>query len=169
MQLAANAVVLVLDPSLLPHSPDDLCGIRDRGGEHEADGASEMQCGLPQPILARQRGRLSWFGDEHQGSPNVGDWAVERRRDRFLEQTLAQPDAQLPGRDLAQVARFGRRRAQQELGHQGRSSLASGGFAHGPKAAVDFGHCQAWHLRGTALEQLQRRITHIRVTQVCPA
>ena len=92
MQLGADAVVLVLDPRLLPDAAHHLGGVGHRCGKHEPDRAANVERRLREAIFARQRGRFARLGDEHEGPPNVGDRSSEGGSDRLLEQSLAQSD-----------------------------------------------------------------------------
>ena len=93
MQLAANAVVLVLDPRLFANAPYDLGCVRDWRGQHEADGPSDPQSRIREATFTSQGGRLAGLGHEHEGAPHLGDGPVEGGRDRLFEQPFPQPDA----------------------------------------------------------------------------
>src|SRR5205085_6616900 len=106
VQLAANAVVFVLDPGLFANAPYYLRGVRDRGGQHEADGTSDPQSRICEAVIASQGRRLARLGHEHDRPSDLCHGSLEGGRNRLLEQPFPQPDAQLAGCDLAQVARL---------------------------------------------------------------
>ena len=106
VELGANAVVLVLDPCLVPDAPHDLGGIGNRSGEHEADRPAEVEGGLAQPAIASKDRRLADLAGQHVGPPHRRKVRVERRRDRLLQQALTQADAGLAGRDPPDEARL---------------------------------------------------------------
>ena len=63
----------------------------------------EAQVGRPEGIrLGQGRGRADVTG-EHPGPLDRVDRPVEGRCDRRLEESLAKPDAQIPGQDLDHV------------------------------------------------------------------
>ena len=59
----------------------------------------------PEPVLAREHGRLADVAGEHPRPLHVVERPLERLRDRRLEQPLAQADPQLAGQDLDDVLR----------------------------------------------------------------
>ena len=95
VELAADPVVLVLDPDLGPEAADDLGRILGRRGEHELERMEELQGCLVQLVVAREFGQPPDVADEHAGPLDVIERAVERLGDGRHDEPLAQPDTQV--------------------------------------------------------------------------
>jgi hypothetical protein len=167
VQLGADTVVLVLDPGLVTDAPHHLGGVRHRRGQHEADGAAKVQRGGPQRPGARQHGRLAGLAHQHVGATHVVQRSVESSRDRLLQQSLAQPDAQLPRGHAADESRLLGRGAREEPGHDLHAGLGARRVAHGAKGGADIGHAQPRRRAGSACQQVGRGIAEVGMTQVC--
>jgi hypothetical protein len=90
-----------------------------------------QRCALEPPLAREDRG-LADVAGEHPGALHLVQRAVERLRERGLDQALAQPDAKLAGDhadDAARGARIGpgeERRQQIGLARRSRGGLDGG-------------------------------------------
>ncbi len=166
VQLGADAVVLVLDPGLRADPPHHLLRVGDRGGEHAADRAAELQRSLGQPIIARQDGRRTRLAEQHAGAPHRLDRPVKGRGDRLLQQPLAQPDSQLARGDTAHETRLFRSGSVEQAGHLGHPHLGRGGLADGAPPRIQRRQGEALAMRLVSGQQLRGGVAQVGVAQV---
>ena len=118
MQLAADAVVLVLDPDRRAEAGHDLRRVLGRAGEHELERVEQRERGVLQPVVPGERGGPPDVAVEHPGPLHHVERTVERLGDRGLQETLAATDAELAGEDLHEVLGGEWRRPREQLGEQ---------------------------------------------------
>jgi len=119
MELAADPVVLVLDPDDRPEAGQDLGGVLGRRREHELQRMEQRQLGRFETILAGEDGCLADVAGQHACPLDGVQWTIERFRDRRLDQALPEPDPEVARDDADDPPGGLRLRARQERGEQG--------------------------------------------------
>ena len=120
MELASDSVILVFNPHVLAKSRHCLGGVGNGRGEHRAKRHEPARRSLVETTGTREQRRLAEIAGEHHGTIDCDRRSAERSGDRLLHQSLAQPDAQLRGDQLGDVARLVGARKFKERGKQRR-------------------------------------------------
>ena len=108
VQLPPDAVVLVLHPCLTTHPTHDRRGVLFRGGEHELQRMHQAQLRRAERPPPGPQCDLADVAGEHAGPGDLRQRHTEPFGDPLFDQARPQPDAQIPGEDLADVLRFTR-------------------------------------------------------------
>src|SRR6266852_6049702 len=116
MELAADAVVLLLGPHLVrAHALESFGGGLDRAREHETDGLEQRHRARLQPAVLDSYSRLADVSRDEVDALHLGDGYAERLGDGGLNEALAQADAHLARDDLDHEPRRFRMKTAQEL------------------------------------------------------
>ena len=166
MELAADAVVLVLDPRLVAHPSHDLGRVRHRRREHEANRPTEVERGLGEPAVPCQHRGLPDLAGEHVGAAHRVQLRVEGGGHGLLEQALSQTDARLPRRHAAQEASLVRARAGEQAGERRDTSVGRAGCGDRLESMAHVRDRQAQAVRLATGEQLGRGVTEVAMAQV---
>ena len=116
MQLAADAVVLVLDPDSRPEAGKDLGRVLGGRGEHELERMEQGQLGALEATRLRQLGGAADVAGEHARPLHGIERSVERLGQRRLDEPFAEPDAELTGEHADDAP--GGLRAREQAGEQ---------------------------------------------------